>query len=43
MEEISGPHDVMIGVVQNPGLKRFQGKRLDEIATELKKIHGHAL
>jgi dihydroorotase/N-acyl-D-amino-acid deacylase len=36
-EEISGPHDVMIGVVQNPGLKRFQGKRLDEIATELKK------
>src|SRR5271166_4295723 len=27
-DEISGPQDVMISVVQNPKLKRFQGKRL---------------
>jgi dihydroorotase/N-acyl-D-amino-acid deacylase len=31
-QEISGPQDVMIGVVQNPALKKFQGKRLSEIA-----------
>ncbi len=31
-QEISGPQDVMIGVVQNPALKTFQGKRLSEIA-----------
>jgi N-acyl-D-amino-acid deacylase len=31
-QEIRGPEDVMIGVVQNPALKQFQGKRLSEIA-----------
>jgi N-acyl-D-amino-acid deacylase len=31
-QEISGPQDVMIGVVQNPALKQFQGKRLSEVA-----------
>ena len=31
-DEISGPQDVMIGVVQNPELKQFQGKRLSEVA-----------
>jgi len=31
-DEISGPQDVMITAVQNPALKRFQGKRLTEIA-----------
>ncbi len=31
-QEISGPRDVMIGVVQNPALKKFQGKRLSEVA-----------
>jgi N-acyl-D-aspartate/D-glutamate deacylase len=31
-QEISGPQDVMIGVVQNPALKKFQGKRLSEVA-----------
>jgi N-acyl-D-amino-acid deacylase len=31
-DEISGPQDVMIGVVQNPSLKQFQGKRLSEVA-----------
>ena len=31
-QEISGPQDVMIGVVQNPELKKFQGKRLSEVA-----------
>src|ERR1022692_4500365 len=31
-QEISGPQDVMIGVVQNPELKQFQGKRLSEVA-----------
>ena len=31
-QEISCPQDVMIGVVQNPALKTFQGKRLSEIA-----------
>jgi N-acyl-D-amino-acid deacylase len=36
-EEISGPQDVMIGVVQNPALKKFQGKRLSEIAKTLNK------
>jgi N-acyl-D-amino-acid deacylase len=34
-DEISGPQDVMIGVVQNPELKKFQGKRLSEIAKTL--------
>jgi N-acyl-D-amino-acid deacylase len=31
-DEISGPQDVMISVVQNPALKKFQGKRLTEVA-----------
>ena len=31
-DEISGPQDVMIGVVQNPALKEFQGKRLSDVA-----------
>src|SRR5256884_1213973 len=32
-DEISGPQDVMISVVQNPALKKFQGKRLTEVAS----------
>jgi N-acyl-D-amino-acid deacylase len=36
-DEISGPQDVIIGVVQNPALKRFQGKRLSEVARILDK------
>jgi N-acyl-D-amino-acid deacylase len=31
-DEISGPQDVMVSVVQNPELKKFQGKRLTEVA-----------
>jgi dihydroorotase/N-acyl-D-amino-acid deacylase len=31
-DEISGPQDIMIGVVQNPELKKFQGKRLSDVA-----------
>jgi N-acyl-D-amino-acid deacylase len=31
-QEIPGPESVMIGVVQNPELKKFQGKRLTEVA-----------
>jgi N-acyl-D-amino-acid deacylase len=31
-QEISGPQDVMISVVQNPALKPFQGKRLSDVA-----------
>ena len=31
-QEIPGPEAVMIGVVQNPELKQFQGKRLSEVA-----------
>src|SRR5436309_11467561 len=31
-DEISGPQDVMIGVVQNPALVKFQGKRLSDVA-----------
>src|SRR5215475_967391 len=31
-DEISGPQDVMIGVVQNPALVQFQGKRLSDVA-----------
>jgi len=31
-QEISGPQDVMIGVVQNPDLRQFQGKRMNEVA-----------
>jgi dihydroorotase/N-acyl-D-amino-acid deacylase len=36
-DEISGPQDVIIGVVQNPALKKFQGKRLSEVALILNK------
>jgi len=31
-QEISGPQDVMVSVVQNPAFKQFQGKRLSEVA-----------
>ncbi len=31
-QEIPGPEAVMIGVVQNPQLRQFQGKRLSEVA-----------
>jgi dihydroorotase/N-acyl-D-amino-acid deacylase len=31
-QEIAGPQDVMIGVIQNPELKPFQGKRLTDVA-----------
>jgi len=36
-DEISGPQDVMISVVQNPELKKFQGKRLSEVAQAMHK------
>lgn len=36
-DEISGPQDVMIGVVQNPALKKFQGKRLSDVAQDWSK------
>jgi N-acyl-D-amino-acid deacylase len=36
-QEISGPQDVMIGIVENPALKKFQGKRLSEVATVMNK------
>jgi N-acyl-D-amino-acid deacylase len=36
-DEISSPQDVMISVVQNPALKKFQGKRLTEVAKTLNK------
>ncbi len=36
-DEISGPQDVMIGVVQNPSLRQFQGKRLSEVAKSWNK------
>ena len=36
-QEIRGPEDVMITAVQNPALKKFQGKRLSEIAKTLTK------
>jgi N-acyl-D-aspartate/D-glutamate deacylase len=32
-EEISGPQDILIGVVKNPKLLPLQGKRLSEVAT----------
>jgi dihydroorotase/N-acyl-D-amino-acid deacylase len=31
-QEISGPQDVIVAVVQDPSLKQFQGKRLSEVA-----------
>ncbi len=36
-QEIRGPEDVMITAVQNPALKKFQGKRLSDIAARLNK------
>jgi len=36
-DEISGPQDVMIAVVQNAALKKFQGKRLSEVAKIMNK------
>src|SRR5260370_23352343 len=36
-DEISSPQDVMISVVQNPALKKFQGTRLTEAAKTLNK------
>jgi N-acyl-D-amino-acid deacylase len=36
-QEIPGPEAVMIGVVQNAELKKFQGKRLSEVAQALHK------
>jgi N-acyl-D-aspartate/D-glutamate deacylase len=36
-DEISGPQDVMIAVVQNPELKQFQGKRLSQVARIMNK------
>src|ERR1700675_1211908 len=36
-DEISGPQDVMISVVENPALKKSQGKRLTEVAKTLNK------
>ncbi len=36
-QEIRGPEDVMISVVQNPPLKQYQGKRLSEVAKMLNK------
>jgi len=36
-DEISGPQDVTITLVQNPELKKFQGKRLSDIAKALNK------
>jgi dihydroorotase/N-acyl-D-amino-acid deacylase len=35
--EISGPQDVLIGVVHNAALKKYQGKRLSEVATMMNK------
>ena len=36
-DEVSGPQDVMISVVQNPALKKFQGKRLTEVAKTMNR------
>src|SRR5271154_2546585 len=36
-QEIPGPEAVMIGVVQNPELRKFQGKRLSEVAQMMHK------
>jgi dihydroorotase/N-acyl-D-amino-acid deacylase len=42
-QEITGPQDVMIGVVQNPELRKFQGKRLSEVAKALNEDPKDAL
>jgi N-acyl-D-amino-acid deacylase len=36
-DEIKGPDDIMITAVQNPELKKFQGKRLTEVAKMMGK------
>ncbi len=36
-DEITGPQDIMISGVQNPELKKLQGRRLSEIAKEWNK------
>jgi dihydroorotase/N-acyl-D-amino-acid deacylase len=36
-DEIKGPDDIMITAVQNPELKKFQGKRLTEVAKVMGK------
>ena len=36
-QEIGGPQDVMISAVQNPTLKKFQGKRLTQVAKIMNK------
>ena len=36
-DEINGPQDVLISLIQNPALKKFQGKRLSEIAATMHK------
>ena len=36
-QEIPGPEAVMIGVVQNPELKKYQGKRLSEVAQMMRE------
>ncbi len=35
--EVPGPEAIMVGVVQNPELRQYQGKRLSEIAKTLNK------
>jgi N-acyl-D-amino-acid deacylase len=42
-DEITGPQDVIIGVVQNPELKKYQGKRLSEVAKALNEDPRDAL
>jgi dihydroorotase/N-acyl-D-amino-acid deacylase len=42
-QEIPGPEAVMIGVVQNPELRKFQGKRLSEVAAAWHKDSMDAL
>jgi N-acyl-D-amino-acid deacylase len=36
-DEIAGPQDVMITAVQNPALKKYQGKRLTDVAATMDK------
>jgi N-acyl-D-aspartate/D-glutamate deacylase len=42
-DEITGPQDVIIAVVQNPELKKYQGKRLSEVAKALNEDPRDAL
>ncbi len=41
--EVPGPEAIMVGVVQNPELRQYQGKRLDEIAKAMNKDPKDAL